>query len=181
MARRRAAGSRGARSPSRAAPSRTSRSFSASGGQPDRASARLDPFLVLGRVGAEDAVGVPVELRRVALREARVDAHAVLEHRHLRGVHVLGGSRLRQREPAPHHGRVADAVLQHQPRGVRGVRAHEAAAGPADALHDGGQPRGVAAVHRGHARVVSLEERPLGHELGAHAVVVGGHREQLRP
>jgi hypothetical protein len=38
----------------------------------------------------------------------------------------------------------------------------------------------VAAVHRRHARVVALEERPLRRELGAHAVVLGGHREQLR-
>jgi hypothetical protein len=35
-------------------------------------------------------------------------------------------------------------------------------------------------VHLGHPRVVALEEHPLGHQVGALPVVLGGHREQLR-
>jgi hypothetical protein len=92
----------------------------------------------------------------------------------------MAGHRLLEQRQAPTlQRRVADRVVQHQPRRIRSVLPDQRPPRPAVGLHDLGQTVAVSPVDDRHQRVVSVEQRPVCDKPLPHGAVLRRHGQQL--
>src|SRR2546422_4543757 len=75
--------------------------------------------------------------------------------------------------------RVSDRMLQDEPRRLRTLFADARATGPAMGVDEGCQASRMTLMQRFHARMVTLEERPVAGQVLEQREVAAAHLEQL--
>ncbi len=140
---------------------------------------KLPRILHLAR--REAAVGVPIELRAVALGAALEESDPVFQHGGVRGACPPFSCRCREkRQGSAEQVGLRDRMLEYQPGRFRPVTTDQIRTRPSDRLDDSPETPGIALVHPSHPRFIArVEERAGGCKFGPHGVIQPGHVQEV--
>ena len=135
----------------------------------------------LGR--REAPVGVPIELRAVALRAPLEESDPVLEHGGVSSIRLPFPCRCREERQRPtEQVGLRDRVLQYQPGRLRPVGTDKVRSRPSDRLDDSPEALGIALVHPSHPWFIAGVEEPAGGcEFGPRRAIPPGHVQEVAP